>query len=91
MRQCNARSHDNVVAVQECVSEQSRMSIAPRSQALNDRVTSLWRILRKDLALRLYKIVFPQELKPSKHFKPIRSGSDASWLLPLAQENHVFG
>lgn len=60
MRRRNSRNEDNLVAIRDSVHEQSRMSIPRRSQTLNKQCDRLWRILRKDLAIRPYKIALTQ-------------------------------
>jgi len=67
IRQRNARSAENIAAVQRSVEEDPNQSIPRRSQELGISSTSLWRILRKDLGLHPYKIVLTQELKPHDH------------------------
>lgn len=47
--------------VRESVAEHPKMSIQRRSQQLGIPETTTWRILRKDLASKSYKIQLTQE------------------------------
>jgi Helix-turn-helix domain (DUF4817) len=67
VRQRNARSEENIAAVRESVANDPNVSIPRRSQQLEISQTTLWRILRKDLGLRAYKIALTQELKVTDH------------------------
>ncbi|GFY38296.1 histone-lysine N-methyltransferase SETMAR [Trichonephila inaurata madagascariensis] len=55
---------ENIAAVETSLANDPNQSIPRRSQELGIAKTTLWRILRKDLTLHLYKIRFTQELKP---------------------------
>lgn len=59
-----ARNADNIAAVAESIRENRDQSIRRRSQALGLSYGSLWRILKRDLGLKAYKIQLVQELKP---------------------------
>lgn len=59
-----ARTEQNIAAVAQSVRENRQQSIRRRSQQLGLSYGSLWRILRKDLGLKAYKIQLVQELKP---------------------------
>lgn len=61
------RSAENIAAVAESVREQPSTSTRHRSQQLNVSRTSLMRILRKDLAMKPYKVQLVQQLKPVDH------------------------
>ena len=67
--QGSARSVENIAAAEAAVEESPNVSLTRRSQALDISVTSLWRILRKDLGLHPYKIKLTQQLKPLDHQK----------------------
>lgn len=69
MRARSARSVENIAAARASVQEDANVSLTRRSQQLGLSVTSLWRILRKDLGLHPYKIKLTQELKPFDHLK----------------------
>jgi len=56
----NARSTENIAAVHESIRKNSKWSISRRSQELGLSATSIWRILRRDLGLHLYKIQLTQ-------------------------------
>ena len=55
---------ENIAAVAESMCEAPSTSIHRRSQQLNISVTSLRRILHKDLSMTPYKLQLVQELKP---------------------------
>lgn len=65
IRPHSARSAENIAAVAESVREDRTESIRRRSQALGLSYATTWRILRKDLGLKPYKIQLVQELKPT--------------------------
>lgn len=67
VRQRNARSLENIVAVRDSVRENPRQSIPRRAQELGLSATSTWRIMRRDLGLHPYKVQLTQELKPNDH------------------------
>lgn len=69
VRARSARSVENIAAVRDSVQEDANVSLTRRSQQLGLSVSSLWRILRKDLGLHPYKIKLTQELKPFDHLK----------------------
>ncbi|KAK9881380.1 hypothetical protein WA026_016271 [Henosepilachna vigintioctopunctata] len=69
VRARSARSDENIAAASASVQEDANVSLTRRSQQLGLSVTSLWRILRKDLGLHPYKIKLTQELKPFDHLK----------------------
>uniref|UniRef100_A0A8D9BNJ8 DUF4817 domain-containing protein n=1 Tax=Cacopsylla melanoneura TaxID=428564 RepID=A0A8D9BNJ8_9HEMI len=64
MRQRSARNGANIAVERESIRNNPNQSIPRRSQELGLSLTSLWRILRKDLKLHHYKIKLTQELKP---------------------------
>jgi len=64
-RQYAARTNQNIAAVAESVRDDREESIRRRSQQLGLSYATTWRILRKDLCLKAYKIQFVQELKPA--------------------------
>ncbi|XP_033222677.1 uncharacterized protein LOC117176532 [Belonocnema kinseyi] len=61
------RSTKNIAAVAESVREQPSTSTRHRSQQLAISRTSLMRILRKDLAMKPYKVQLVHQLKPIDH------------------------
>lgn len=63
----SGRSPENIAAVSESVEEDPNLSIPRRSQHLGLSTMTTWRILRKDLALKPYKVQLVQELKPADH------------------------
>ena len=63
----SGRSQEHIDMVRESVAEDPRMSIPRRSQQLGIPQTTTWRILRKDLALKPFKVQLTQELKPADH------------------------
>ncbi|XP_033213870.1 uncharacterized protein LOC117170932 [Belonocnema kinseyi] len=69
VRQRSARSVENIAAASASIEEDPNQSLTCRSQALSSSVTSLWRIMRKDLGPHPYKIKLTQELKPLDHQK----------------------
>jgi len=60
-----ARSEGNIAMVTESVREDREESIRRRSQQHGLSYATTWRILRKDLGLKAYKIQLVQELKQS--------------------------
>ena len=88
VRRRNARSDENIVAVRECVSEDSNVSIPRRAQELRLSHNSTWRILRKDLGLFPYKIQLIQKLKPNDHFQRRQF---ADWAQEQLEIDHDFG
>lgn len=63
----SARSAKNISAAVENVEENSRLSIARRSQELGISESSLQRILHNDLGLKAYKIQLTHQIKPRDH------------------------
>ena len=88
VRQRNARSETNIVAVNESVHQNSNSSVPRRSQELGISQTPTWRILCKDLGLHPYKIQLTQELKPNNH--PLRR-KFADWALEQLEVDANFG
>lgn len=56
------RSQAHIDLVRESVTEDPKMSINRRSQQVGLSESTTWRILRKDLALKAYKVQITQEL-----------------------------
>ena len=54
-------------AVERSVEKEPNESIRHRAQQLELCSSTLWKILRKDLGLRAYKIQLVQQLKPRDH------------------------
>uniref|UniRef100_A0A2H1WA51 SFRICE_021049 n=1 Tax=Spodoptera frugiperda TaxID=7108 RepID=A0A2H1WA51_SPOFR len=61
------RSTENIAAVSHSVEEDHKLSISRRLQQLGLSKSTTWRILRKYLALKPYKIQLVQELKLTDH------------------------
>ena len=59
------RSEENIAAVSASVTEDREMSIRRRSQQLGLCYSTTWKILRKDLGVKPFKIQLVQELKPA--------------------------
>lgn len=66
-RRRTVRTEDAIVAVEQSIEEDPNESIRHRAQQLELCPSTLWKILRKDLGLRAYKIQLVQELKPNDH------------------------
>ena len=66
-RRRTVRTEEVIAAVERGVEEDPNQSIRHRAQEFNMCPSILWKILRKDLALRAYKIQPVQELKPHDH------------------------
>lgn len=82
-----ARSIENIAAVAENVAEDHDESIRHRSQQLGLSYPTTWRILRKDLGLKSYKIQLVQELKPvDLRLRRVFS----AWALEQLEENPLF-
>jgi hypothetical protein len=87
-RQRNVRTEENIAAVARSVEEDAEMSIRRRSQLVGLCPSTTWKILRKDLGLRAYKIQLVQELKPNDH-RLRRIFAD--WAhLKLAEDEHFY-
>ncbi|GFU56040.1 DUF4817 domain-containing protein [Trichonephila clavipes] len=56
-----------IATVERSIKEDPNESIRHRAQELDLGTSTLWKILRKDLGLRAYKIQLVQELKPNDH------------------------
>ena len=69
VRQRVGRSVENIAAVETSVANDPNQSFPRRSQELGIAQTTLWRILRKDLGLHLYRSKLTQEFKPMDHLK----------------------
>ena len=64
-RMRTVRTEENIASVSESVAEDREMSIRRRSQQLGLCYSTTWKILRKDLGVKPYKIQLVQELKPN--------------------------
>lgn len=82
-----ARSEGNIGAVAESVHEDRELSIRRRSQQLGLSYSTTWRILRKDLSLKAYKIQLVQELKPTDLPNRFRF---SRWALDKLAEDPLF-
>ena len=67
IRRRTVRTQQAIAAVQRSVADDPNVSIRHRAQQVNLCPSTLWKILRKDLGLRAYKIQLVQELKPHDH------------------------
>lgn len=67
VRRRTVRTEEAVAAVQESIEDDPNQSIRRRSQQLGLCPSTLWKILRKDLGLKAFKIQLVQELKPNDH------------------------
>ncbi|GFY32327.1 DUF4817 domain-containing protein [Trichonephila clavipes] len=56
-----------IATVERSIEEDPNESIRHRAQELDLCPSTLWKILRKDLSLRAYKIQLVQEFKPNDH------------------------
>ena len=58
-----------------------------RSKEMRIAQTTLWRIMRKDLGLHVFKIKLTQEVKPLDHWK---RRNFSNWALAKLEENEEF-
>lgn len=82
-----ARSEGNIAAVAASVREDREESIRRRSQQLGLSYATTWRILRKDLGLKAYKIQLVQELKATDLPNRFRF---SRWTLDKLAEDPLF-
>ncbi|GFW01053.1 DUF4817 domain-containing protein [Trichonephila clavipes] len=61
------RAEEAIATLERSIEEDPNESIRHRAQELDLCPSTLWKILRKDLGLRAYKIHLVQELKPNDH------------------------
>ncbi|GFW66331.1 DUF4817 domain-containing protein [Trichonephila clavipes] len=66
-RRRTVRTEEAIATVEGSIEEDPNESIRHRAQELDLCPSTLWKILRKDLGLRAYKIQLVQELKPNDH------------------------
>jgi len=66
-RRHTVRTKETIAAVERSTKENQNESIRHRAQQLDLCRATLWKILRKVLGLRVYKIQLVQELKPRDH------------------------
>ncbi|GFX97536.1 DUF4817 domain-containing protein [Trichonephila clavipes] len=66
-RRRTVRTEEAFAIVERSIEEDPNESIRHRAQELDLCPSILWKILRKDLGLRAYKIQLVQELKPNDH------------------------
>jgi hypothetical protein len=78
MRHRTGRSLENIAAVTESVADSSGTLIRRRSQQLDIPISTMQRILTKDLHLHAYKIQLTQELKPTDH---VQRREFVNWVL----------
>ncbi|GFV30106.1 DUF4817 domain-containing protein [Trichonephila clavipes] len=60
-------TEEAIATVERSIEEDPNESIRHRAEELDLCPSTLWKILRKDLGLRAYKIQLVQELKPNDH------------------------
>lgn len=65
----SGRSQEHIDLVRKSDAEDPKMSISRRSQQCKLSESTTWRILRKDLSLKAYKVQITQKLKPFNHSK----------------------
>ncbi|GFX13199.1 DUF4817 domain-containing protein [Trichonephila clavipes] len=66
-RRRTVRTEEAIATVERSIEKDPNESIRHRAQELDLFPSTLWKILRKDLGLRAYKIQLVQELKPNYH------------------------
>ncbi|GFX22960.1 transposable element Tc3 transposase [Trichonephila clavipes] len=66
-RRRTVRTEEAIATVERSIEEHPNESIRHRAQKLDLCLSTLWKIFRKDLGLRAYKIQLVQELKPDDH------------------------
>ena len=81
------RTEENIAAVSASVVKDREMSIRRRSQQLGLCYSTTWKILRKNLGVKPYKIQLVQELKPND--LPQRRVF-LEWALEQLAENPLF-
>lgn len=82
------RTEEVIAAVERSVEEDPNQSIRHRAQELDMCPSTLWKILRKDLGLRAYKIQLVQELKPHDHLARRRFGEWAQNKIAVDPDFH---
>lgn len=87
VRRRSVRNADNAAAVLASVDEDRELSIRRRAQQLGLSTSSLWRILRKVLGKKAYKISLVQELKPTDYGQRI---DFANWAVEQLARNPDF-
>lgn len=81
------RTSETVAAMNESVTEDPNLSIRRRAQEMNLCPSTTWKILRKDLGLREYKIQLVHKLEPDDH---PRRRAFAEWGLNQLQNDPLF-
>ncbi|GFU39891.1 DUF4817 domain-containing protein [Trichonephila clavipes] len=66
-RRRTVRTEVAIATVERSIEEDPNVSIRHRSQELYPYPSTLWKILRKDLGLRAYKIQLVQEIEVKDH------------------------
>ena len=66
-RRRTVRTEEAIATVERSIAEDPNESIRHRAQELDLCPSTVWKILRKDLGMRAYKIQLVQELKPNDH------------------------
>ena len=85
VRQRVGRSAENIARIDVSVPNDPNQPISRHSQELCIVQATLWRFLRKDLGLHIYKIKLTQELKPMGH-----TAHDTIGLLKSKFDEHVI-
>lgn len=83
----SVRTDETIAAVNESVAEDANVSIRRRAQALGLTASTLWKILRKDLGLKAYKIKLLQKLEWHDH---LRRRTFADWALNQLENDPDF-
>lgn len=81
------RTDETIAAVNESVQEDKNVSIRHRAQELGLCASTLWKILRKDLGLRAYKVQLVQQLEWHDH---PRRRTFADWALNKLKDDPHF-
>lgn len=87
IRQRNVRTDETIAAVDESVRENRELSIRRRAQQLGLCASTTWKILRKDLGLRAYKVQLVQQLEWDDH---PRRRTFADWALDKLKDDPHF-
>lgn len=86
-RMRRVRTEENIASVSASVNDDPNLSIRRRSQQVGLCFSTTWKILRKDLGLKAYKIQLAQELKPGDLPQRRIFGE---WALEMLAENPLF-
>ena len=81
------RTEENIAVISASVTDDSEISFRRRLQQLGLFYSTTWKILRKDLGVKPFKIQLVQELKP--HDLPQRL-TFGEWALAKLEEDPLF-